>query len=150
MSRVTKSITPEEYDAVLEMAAQAIEGASFTDFAGISAPRKHDREIARARADASREERKQNAETIRRLKGRRSSDAIEMLRKLSTLDERQHVMHLIDAWPLAWKGWLTIEAMLVCNRNQIPPECSYRIRLTDTGRQVLATPAPSPEHPDAD
>ncbi|WP_211662716.1 hypothetical protein, partial [Klebsiella pneumoniae] len=66
-------------------------------------------------------------------------DAVAVLRNLAGLPtDGDHVADLTRAWPLAWKGWLTIECILTCSSNSIPPRTAYRIRITSKGRAVLA------------
>lgn len=127
-------------DEVLEYAAQLIEEESFADLAGIFAKRKRAREDADLRYRTIQQTRADCARHIRAMKSRRDLDALAVLRRIAELkDDYRHDMHLRDAWPLAWKGWVDITATLRCNSNSVPPEVEYRIRLTDEGREVLAT-----------
>lgn len=138
-------ITPDfaDTDSVLEYAAQLVEEGSFADLAGILSKRKRDREDAELRRKTKDETRKECAEFIRAFKSRRDLDALIVLRNLSELadDSYEHSMRLIDAWPLAWKGWLNITCKIRCNSNSVPPEAEYRIEITNKGREVLAESA---------
>src|SRR5690348_4907830 len=126
-------------DEILEWAAQLIEEAPITDIAGIWARRKRAREDAELRAKTYAEARREMASRIRAFKNRPELDALSTLRDLADLpDAENHVIHLRDAWPLAWKGWLNIECIVTCNSNSIPPATRYLISLTERGRQALA------------
>lgn len=128
----------ENSDAVLEYAAQLIEEASFLDVRGIAARRKRDREDADLRFRTIQETRRECARHIRAMKNRRDLDAIEVLRHLSDLPEgHQHTLYLRDAWPLAWKGWVKIECTINCTCISVPPETTYRLTLTEEGREQL-------------
>lgn len=129
-----------ERDQILEAAALAIEEPSLSDLAGmLSRTKKGQREYEIRRA-AIVESRRRCAEIIRAMKSGRGLDPLEQLRRLATLpaDGPHHDLYLVDAWPLAWKGWLTIECTIVCNSNSCPPETRYRIALTDAGRAMIA------------
>lgn len=135
-------------DAVLEYAACLIEDIGLEAFAGCMARRKRDREDAALRAQAARETRRLCAEQIRAMKSRHDLDAKTVLRRLAGLSEDHcHAMYLIDAWPLAWKGWLDIKCIIRCNDNSILPYTEYRIELTEHGHRMLAE---STQNPDAD
>jgi hypothetical protein len=138
-------IAPEfaDADSVLEYAAQVVERDSFADLAGIAARRKRDREDAALRRQTREETREECAESIRACKSRRDRDAVAVLRDLAELprDRCQHGIRLLDAWPLAWKGWLNINCTIQCNSNSVPPETDYWIEITDAGRAVLAKAA---------
>jgi hypothetical protein len=72
------------------------------------------------------------------MKARRDLDAVAVLRHLAELSlDHRHDGSLIDAWPLAWKGWVDIDCTIRCNSNWLPPQTTYRITLTDKGRAVL-------------
>ena len=126
-------------DDVLEYAAQLIEQASLLDIIGIAAKRKRGREDAELRMKAREELRTEMADLIRTNKSRTDKDARSVLRHLADLSsDQRHDMYLIDAWPLAWKGWLNINCIHRCNSNWVPPQVEYRIEITDEGRKVLA------------
>lgn len=122
-------------DEILEYAALMVEESSLLDLRGIMAKRKRDREDAALRMAAREELRKEIAERIRYSKNSRKGDAMAVLAALP--DDYRHDMHLTDAWPLAWKGWVDIEMTVTTNSNSVPPEAQYRIRLTDKGRAIL-------------
>jgi len=126
-------------DETLEFAAQLIEEPSFTDMRGTLTRRKRDRAKALERQQAREECRREMAEHLRAFKARRDLDATAILARIAEEIElgRDAVIRLVDAWPLAWKGWLNIEARIRCNSNSIPPETHYHIELTDEGREVL-------------
>lgn len=133
-------IQPDIDDATLEYAAQLVERGSFTDLAGIMAKRKRDREDAVLRMRSREEVRAEIAAHLRAMMSRPELSAVNVLRRISELGDREfdHAAMLHDAWPLAWKRWVKITALLNCASNQIPPETEYRISLTDRGREVLA------------
>lgn len=127
-------------DEVLEYAAKLIEDTDISDWRGVWAKKKRDREDAALRFKTAGEVRAACAKHIRAMKGRPELGPIETLRGLSDLPTDHymgHVMHLRDAWPLAWKGWVDIECIIRTNSNGVPPDSSYRIVLTDKGREVL-------------
>lgn len=129
-----------ERDKILESAALAIEEPSLIDLCGIlSRTKKGQREYELRRA-AIMDTRRRCAEIIRAMKSGRGLDPITQLRRIAELpaNSRHHELYMVEAWPLAWKGWLTIECTIVCNSNSVPPETSYRIMLTDAGHRVLA------------
>lgn len=129
-------------DEILEYAALIVEESSLLDLRGIMAKRKRDREDAALRMVAREEMRKELAERIRYSKNSRKGDAMAVLADIAALpDDYRHDMHLTDAWPLAWKGWVDIEMTVTTNSNSVPPEAQYRIRLTDKGRAILDTQA---------
>ncbi len=125
----------------MEYAARLIEEVGLGDLRGVFAKKKRVREDAELRWQARAELRAEMARLLRAMTNRDDLSAVATLQHIAGLDERSHTLHLRDAWPLTWKGWLKIEALLVCNSNHIPPECSYRIRLTDQGQAVLAANA---------
>lgn len=130
-----------DMDEVLEYAARLIEEQSFQDLAGILARRKRDREDAELRRKATAETRRACARHIRSFKNRPELDAKSVLRDLSELGpDDPHSMHLLDAWPLVWKGWLNINCTIRCN-SIIPSMTEYRIEITERGRAVLAEAA---------
>ena len=136
--------TPEplDRDAVLEYAAQLIEELSFVDLAGTMAKRKRTREDAELRVRTIGETRKECARHIRAFKSRSDLDATAVLRRIANLKPNQrHDIELVDAWPLAWKGWLRIDVTICATTNQIPPPTEYKITLTDKGRAALAEKA---------
>ena len=125
-------------DDVLEYAARLIEDASLLDLRGIMAKRKRDREDADLRFRTIQETRAEMARHIRAMKSRPDLDARSVLARLAALPASgRHDMELRDAWPLAWKGWLNIKCIVICNSNSVPPETEYRIELTDLGRGIL-------------
>lgn len=126
-------------DDVLEWVARELEEGSFLDLRGIMSKRKRDREDANLRCDARVEMRREFAAHLRAMTGRDDLSAISVLRRIYELSpDADHVAELQHAWPLAWKGWLTIECILTTNSNWIPPQTRYRIVLTESGRAVLA------------
>lgn len=128
---------PGDRDAILEFAASLIEEDDILDCLGIAARRKRDREDAELRTRAAKEERRRCAARIRAFKSRRNLDAIHILRTLAGLDKEswaEHSIHLIYAWPLAWRGLVNIECVIVCNSNNIP---WFRIVLTEAGHSAL-------------
>lgn len=134
----------KDTDAVLEFAAQLVEEGSFADLAGIWSKRKRDREDAELRRKTKEETRAECARFIRAFKSRDDLDPVNVLREFAEGDgqENAHRLDLIRAWPLAWKGWLNIEAIMKCNSNCVPPETRYRVTLTDDGRAVLDAAQP--------
>lgn len=79
-------------------------------------------------------------------------DAIEILRRVVSDAARAGPagVWLRDAWPLAWKGWIDIYAVVRCNSNSLPPETRYTVSLTERGREILtATEGPDngPDNP---
>ena len=139
-------IRPENInDETLEYAARLIEETDFSDLGGIlSRPkgtrRKRLNEDIELRQRTAALTRARCATVIRRMKGRRDLDARQVLADLAAdlPKATRHDVHLTDAWPLAWKGWLNITCTIRCTDNGIPPETVYRIALTEKGRQVLA------------
>jgi len=127
-------------DEALEFAARLIEEANFGDVLGIAAKKKRAREDANLRMEARLEMKRECARTIRAFKGRRDLDAVEILRRIADDAEKtgQAGINLIEAWPLAWKGWLDIHCKVKCNSNCLPPETIYTIELTERGRAMLA------------
>lgn len=136
--------TPDfaDKDEVLEYAAQLIEESSIEDWAGAWAKRKRIREDSELRYKTAQEVRQSCARHVRAFKHRPELDAKSVLKDLSELKpDARHDMHLRDAWPLAWKGWLNIKCTVICNSNCIPPEMEYRIEITEKGHAVLAETA---------
>lgn len=135
-------------DEVLEYAAQLIEETDLTDMAGVWAKRKRVREDAQLRLETAQGIRRRCAEHVRAMKNRPDLSPIATLRNLAEAKEEHlgHALYLKDAWPLAWKGWVDIECIMRTNSNSIPPETSYRIVLTDKGREVLAAQSLSAGH----
>jgi len=130
----------ESADEILEYAAKLIEDTDLSDMAGVWAKKKRDREDAALRLKAAEDVRKRCAAHVRAMKKRPELSPIETLREMADLPSDTypgHVMHLRDAWPLAWKGWLDIQCIIKTNSNGVPPETEYRIVLTDKGRDVL-------------
>ena len=128
-------------DDLLEQIAQEVERLDFGDLAGILAKRKRQREDAEVRRLARVEQRAQIAEQIRSMKTFRRNDALAVLERIATetAEMDRHDILVMQAWPLAWKGWLNIFASIQCNSNCIPPTMSYRIELTEAGRAALAS-----------
>lgn len=125
-------------DAVLEYAAQLCEEMFVEEISGLAARKRRVREDASLRSNTIKETRLRCAAHIRAFKSRHDLDASAVLRRFADLsDDHDHVAHLRDAWPLAWKGWCGIECRIICSDNSIPPRTQYRIRLTDKGRAVL-------------
>jgi predicted P-loop ATPase len=129
-------------DDALEEAARFVEGLDFREMQGIWAKRKRDRENADLRGKTIRETRERIAEELRGLKTHRRHDAKAMLAGIAAQIERGQTPTQVDAWPLAWKGWVNIYAITRCNTNVYPGETTYRIELTDKGRAVLAETTP--------
>lgn len=132
-------------DAVLEWAARLVEAPSASDWSGIAARRKRDREDAALRRDAARDARAECATLLRAFIGRPELSVCAVLEQIAELKpDVNHAMTLVAAWPLAWKGLVEIECSTKCNSNQIPPPTRYRITLTDKGHAMLAaTPDPA-------
>jgi hypothetical protein len=131
----------ESADEILEYAAKLIEDTDLSDLAGVWAKKKRNREDAELRLRTAEDVRKRCASHIRAMKKRPELGPVGTLRELAGLSNDSymgHVMHLRDAWPLAWKGWVNIECILKTNSNGVPPETEYRIVLTDKGRDILA------------
>ena len=76
-------------------------------------------------------------------------DGLRLSGNLAAREGAYDIGSLVDAWPLAWKGWLDITATIKCNSNWVPPETVYRIELTDKGRQVLVERAALHREPGA-
>lgn len=131
-------------DATLEYAARLIEESSLLDMRGCLAENRAGQLEFAIQLEAREETRKDCAEHIRAMKARPELDARAVLARIASEIEgsRPHDMLLVDAWPLAWKGWLTIEARIKCNSNSVPPVAVYRIELTDKGRQILDAISP--------
>ncbi len=126
-------------DAVLEYAARLIEDMHFSDLAGIHAKRKRDREDAAVRVAAIEATRKECARHIRAFKARRDLDVETILKRIAALKPgRRHDAELREAWPLAWKGLVKIEATISVACNSVPPDTHYTISLTDKGRTLIA------------
>lgn len=126
-------------DEVLESAALAIEEPGLADLIGVLARTKKGQREYELRSAAIVDCRRRCAEIIRAMKSGCGLDPLTHLRRIAELPagSRQHDLHLIEAWPLAWKGWVTIECTIVCNSNSIPPETRYQITLTDAGRAAI-------------
>ena len=122
----------------MEYAARLIEEGTFADWKGALSRRKRDREDAELRRLARQEARKEAAAYVRAMANRPDLSAAAVLDRIASAPERQHVLLLRDAWPLAWKRLVRIEALLDCASNTIPPETTYRITITDKGRDLLA------------
>ena len=125
-------------DTTLEYAAQLVEESSLRDWRGAMAKRKRQREDAELRRQARAEMRIELADYIRAMKARPDRTPLAVLAHLAELDGDDHAAYVRDAWPLAWKGWVSIHASVRCDSNCLPPEQSYRIELTDAGREALA------------
>ena len=126
-------------DEILEAAAAEIESPQLTDLAGALAKTKRGREHYELRTKAISETRKRCAEIIRAMKSGRGLDPVEQLRRISEISNpRQYDLYLIEAWPLAWRGWLNIFCTIKCNSNSVPPETEYRMELTSAGQAILA------------
>lgn len=122
-------------DAVLAWVARELEQGNFLDLRGIASRRKRDREDADLRMRARQEMRREFADYIRAMAGREDLEPAALLRQIAALSPTgNHAAHLIDAWPLAWSGWVVIECILKASSNWIPPEQHYRITLTTEGR----------------
>jgi len=128
-----------ERDELLEAAALAVEEPEFGDLRGALTPTKKGQREYELRSTAIADTRRRCAETIRAMKTGRGLDPLTQLRRIAEAKAVQHDLHLIEAWPLAWKGWLTIKCSIVCNSNSVPPETKYTIELTDAGRAALKT-----------
>ena len=131
-------------DQVLEEAALFAEGASFEDFRGVLARKKRDREDANLRYETAKKVRAEFAQRLRNMKSAPNLNPLVILQQISEAPEAQHTIYLTMAWPLAWKGWVDIYAVLKTNDNCHPPETAYRIVLTDEGREALAALPPAP------
>jgi hypothetical protein len=126
-------------DIVLEWVARLVEAGSITDWSGLGARRKRDREAAEKRRQISQEVRAQCADQIRAFIGRSELGIDAILAEVAALSpDTNHARMLVDAWPLAWKGLVEIECSIKCNSNQLPPATRYRITLTDKGRAMIA------------
>ena len=137
------------HDEILETAAREIEEPSLMDRAGMLSRTKRGRREYELRNSAALKERERCAGIVRAMMSGRGLDPITTLRRIAELpaDSRQHDLYLVQAWPLAWKGWLNIECRICCNSNGIPPRASYIITLTDEGRAAMERsecPGPSP------
>lgn len=125
-------------DATLEYAARLIEDRDILDLRGAMGRRKRDREDADLRLRTRVELKAELARFLRAMKCRNDLDIANVLARVVAENDRGRAsVHLIDAWPLAWKGLLNIYATVRCNSNAIPPETSYRIDLTEKGRRLL-------------
>lgn len=138
MALANKPPAGDHVDEVLEYAARLIEEISLGDIAGIGAKKKRAREDANLRAATIEKTRKECAAHIRAFKSRDDLTAVAVLRRIAELKGDRHEYELIDAWPLAWKGWLRIDVTICASSNSIPPPTRYTITLTDKGRDVLA------------
>lgn len=136
-------------DAVLEWVAKWIEDRSLTDFRGVMARKKRDREDAELRCTTRAELRDEMARSVRAMIGREDLGPTAILERIrDTKDGIGHVVLLRDAWPLAWQGLVAIECRVMCNDNTIPPRAEYRVTLTEKGREMLER-QPVPERQDA-
>jgi hypothetical protein len=136
-------ITTELDDATLEFAARFIvESTSISEDFPRRLKRKRDREDLALKLKTMAELRESLAAKLPEVKKRDNVSPTQILRGIADDIGSSHylgdVIHLVDAWPLAWRGWLTIESRIKCNSNSIPPRVSYHIELTDKGREVLA------------
>jgi hypothetical protein len=132
-------------DDILEYVAQLIEESyGFVRQEDENAKRKRNREDAKLVNKTNRQARTDLADLVRRTKGERHFDAIEILKHIAEAIQHDRHPHygddsnLIRAWPLAWRGWLTISCVTKCNSNSVPPEAKYLIEITDKGRSALA------------
>ena len=131
-------------DQVLEEAALSAERVSLEDLQGVLARRKRDREDANLRYETAKKVRAEFAQRLRNMKSAPNLNPLVILQQISEAPEEQHTIYLTRAWPLAWKGWVNIYAVLKTNDNCLPPETTYRIVLTDEGREALAALSPTP------
>lgn len=140
-------IQPENVnDETLEYAARLIEEPDISELfghfgrswpKGTRRKRKtEDQELALRVAERVR---RSAAAFVRAMKNRPDLSARQTLRDIAGDLSRdfRHEVHLADAWPLAWRGWLDIKCIIRCNSNVIPPETEYRIEITDEGRKVI-------------
>lgn len=130
--------TPD--DETLEYAARLIEETDFSDLRGCMADTKAGQLEFELRYEAREETRRSAARLIRAMQSRADLDARAILKRIvDDIAESKppQAMYLIDAWPLAWNGWLNIECHLKCNSNSVPPSPDFTISLTDKGRAVL-------------
>src|SRR5690242_16919601 len=108
-------IAPDNLDAgTLEWVLALIEEPSLLDLVGIAARRKRDREDAALRGEAREEQRREIASRIRALAANKADDPIRILREIAN---RPNAGSVMAAWPLAWRGWLTITAQIHCASN---------------------------------
>ena len=134
-------IAPDKLDAAtLEWALELIEKPSPLDFIGTGSRRKRDREDAALRMRVREEQRGEIAARIRRVAASGAFDPADLLLRIARQIERGEsgAVLLPRAWPLAWRGWLTITAQIHCASNSLPPLAEYRVEITDRGREVLA------------
>lgn len=129
----------DDRDEILEAAALAIEEPGLSDLCGIlSTTKKGQREYA-IRSVAVNDTRRRCGEIIRAMKSGRGLDPLTQLQRIAEAECGRHDLYLIEAWPLAWKGWVTIKCTIVCNSNSVPPETAYTIELTDAGHAALSS-----------
>lgn len=119
----------------MEEAARLVEDVSLTDMRGIMGKRKRDREDAKLRLEIRKELRAELAAHIRAFINRPDLEPKAILQRIADGEDANWM--LPDAWPLAWKGLVRIEAHIVCNSNSIPPETSYTISITEKGLSML-------------
>lgn len=131
-------------DDLIERIANGVEEPSFLDLHGIMAKRKKDRERAEFRMQIRQEQRAEIAGYIRSFKEGHGNDPLAVLQEIATHenDEGLYFLRLTDAWPLCWRGLCDIHAVIKCNSNSLPPEMTYRVRLTEKGRKLLNGPSP--------
>jgi hypothetical protein len=131
---------PMTKDDILESAARLIEEPSLTDLMGALAKTKKAKIQYDMRMEATLKERERCAGVVRAMMDGKGLDPITQLRRIAEIppDSPRHELHLVEAWPLAWKGWLTIECRINCGSNHVPPETAYLITLTDEGKAALA------------
>lgn len=125
-------------DDILEEVAQWVERQSILSIAGIFARKKRDREDAMLRAETDRKVRATIAEEIRWMKTRRARDAKQIVRELAELGEFDHALHLRDGWKMASLGYARVDVIIDATSNQVGPPTTYRISLTDKGRDLIA------------
>ena len=126
-------------DELIEKIASSIEAPDILDMAGILSKRKRDREKAAVRRYTRVEQRLELARYIRSFKsGQGNNPQTKLERIAANTDGFNDVYLLRDAWPLSWRGLCNIYVTIRVNDNGIPPETSYRIELTDKGREMLA------------
>lgn len=123
-------------DEAMEYAARLIEDVSLLDFRGIASKRKRDREDAELRLQTAREVRAACASHIRAFINRPDLEPRAILQRVRDGENAAWLMQ--DVWPLAWRGLVRIEAHVVCNSNQVPPETYYTVALTERGERFLS------------
>jgi hypothetical protein len=134
-------VTSELCEKTLELAARVAEEPSVHEEFPERHRRKREREDQELRLMVIAATRAEIASDLRAVIGRDNLSPKQTLKIIADNLGGNHylgdVMHLVDAWPLAWRGWLRIEARIKCNSNCIPPEISYYIDITDKGREIL-------------